>query len=95
MALPITLALPLTVVFGSDRVRLPVDLLIVGVFRPPLFPTVADPLCIQRIRLDLLPVVISPAAALALRLAAHALLQAVGRGLECSLAVWTAASRDQ
>jgi hypothetical protein len=75
---------------------LPVGLLIIGVLRSPLFPAVLDHLRVQGISPDLLPVVISAAAAaLALRLAANALLDSVRRGLENGLTIRAAAVRDQ
>ena len=79
--MPIELALPLTVALGGFGMRAPVGLLIVGVLGPPLLPAVDDHLGIHRVGLNLLPVVISAATTLALRLAANALLESVrGKG---------------
>jgi hypothetical protein len=54
-----------------------------------------DHLRIDRVGLNLLPVVISPAMPLALRLAADALLESIRGWLKASLAVGTAAGLGQ
>jgi hypothetical protein len=75
--------------------RAPVGLLIVGVLGPPLLPAVDDHLGIHRVGLNLLPVVISAATTLALRLAANALLESVRGRVKASLAIWAAMGRRQ
>ena len=92
---PVPLALLLTVALGGFGMRLPVGLLISRMLIPPKLAAVLDHIRIQRIGLDLPPVVIGAASALAIRLAANSLLEAVRRELEDSLAIGTAAGRDQ
>jgi len=93
--LPIALALPFTVAPGGFRMSAPVGLLIVGVLGPPLLLAVDDNLGVNRVGLNLLPVVIGATTPLALRLAANALLESVRRGVKASLAVWAAMGRRQ
>src|SRR5579884_1408574 len=94
-ALPIPPSLSLAVALGGLRVRLPIGLLIVGMFGLPPSPAVADHLRVQRISPDLLPMVFGAAAPLALRLAVNTLLKSVWRRSEKALAIWAAAGRDQ
>ena len=91
----IELTLPLAVARGGFRMGAPIGLLIIGMLLPPLLPAVLDHLRIDRVGLNLLPVVIGPAMPLALRLAADALLESIRGWLKASLAVWTAAGLGQ
>src|ERR1035437_3377817 len=94
-ALPIELALPLTVALGRFGMRAPVALLIIGMLGPPLLPAVDDHLGVHRVGFNLVPVVIGAATTLALRLAANALLESVRGGVKASLAIRTAVGRGQ
>jgi len=70
-------------------------LLIIGMLGAPLLPAVQHHLGIYRVGLNLPPVVIGPAMPLALRLAAHALLESIRGWMKASLAVRTAAGFGQ
>ena len=93
--MPIELSLSLTVALGSFGVRSPVGLLIIGMLGAPLLAAVQHHLGIDRVRLNLAPVVISPAMTLALWLAANALLEPIRGWVKASLAVRTAAGLGQ
>ena len=66
----IELTLPLAVARGGFGMGAPIGLLIIGVLLSPLLPAILDHLRIDRVGLNLPPVVIGPAMPLALRLAA-------------------------
>jgi hypothetical protein len=87
--------LSLTVVLGGLGMRAPVRLLIIGMFGAPLLPAVQYHLGIDRVGLNLAPVVIAPAMPLALRLAANALLEPIRGWMKASLAIRTAAGFGQ
>lgn len=91
----IELALPLAVARGGFGMGAPIGLLIIGVLLPPLLPAVSNHLRIDRVSLNLPPVVIGPAMPLALRLAADALLESIRGWMKTSLAVRTAAGLGQ
>ena len=74
---PIPPSLSLTIVLDEYRIFLTALFLVIRMFVPPLFLAFADDLSILRIGPKLLPVIISSAPALALRLAADDLLGAV------------------
>ena len=76
-ALPIKLPLSLTVALSGFGMRAPVGLLIIGMLGAPLLAAVQYHLGIDRVGLNLAPVVIGPAMPLALWLAANALLESV------------------
>jgi hypothetical protein len=71
------LPLPFTVVLQQFRVRLTALFLILGMLVPPLFLAFAHHLAIFRVRRQFLAVIIGPAPALTLRLAADHLLRAI------------------
>jgi hypothetical protein len=88
----ITLALSLTIALDQQRI-LPTALsLIIRMFVPPLLLAVADNLAVLRVVPKLLPVIVGPAPALTLRLAADELLRTVNRKQKGTLAVGTAAA---
>ena len=91
----IALTLPLAVARRGFGPGAPIGLLIIGMFLPPLLPAVLDHLRIDRVGLNLPPMVIGPAMALALRLAADALLESIRGWMKASLAVGTAAGLGQ
>jgi hypothetical protein len=93
--LPIELPLSLSVALGSFGMRAPVGLLIIGVLGAPLLAAVQHHLGIDRVGLNLAPVVIGPAMPLALWLAANALLEPVRGWMKTSLAVRTAGGLGQ
>jgi hypothetical protein len=74
---PIPPSLSLTIVLDQYRIFLTALFLVIRMFVPPLFLAFADDLSILRIGPKFLPVIISSAPALALRLAADDLLGAV------------------
>jgi hypothetical protein len=87
--------LSLTVAFGGFGMRAPVGFLIIGVLGAPLLAAVQYHLGIDRVGLNLAPVVISLAMTLALWLAANALLESIRGWVKASLAVRTAAGLGQ
>ena len=93
--MPIKLQLSLSVALGGFGMRAPVGFLIIGVVGAPLLAAVHHHLGIDRVGLNLAPVVIGPAMPLALRLAANKLLESVWGWTKASLAVRTAAGLGQ
>ena len=89
------LPLSLTVALGGFGMGAPVGLLIIGMLGAPLLPAVQYHLGIDRVGLNLAPVVISPSMTLALWLAANALLESIRGWMKTSLAVRTAAGFGQ
>ena len=93
--MPIKLPLPLSVARSGFGMRAPVGLLIIGMLGAPLLSAVQHHLGIDRVGLNLAPVVIGPAMTLALSLAANALLKPIRGWIKASLAVGTAAGLGQ
>jgi hypothetical protein len=89
------LSLTLAVVLYGLRVRFSVLLLIIGMLIPPLLLAFAHDLAIRRVRRKLLTVIIAPAPALTLWLAAHPLLATIHRRRKRTLAVRTTVSLVQ
>jgi hypothetical protein len=94
-ALLIPLSLTLTVVLYLLWVRSAVLLLIIGMLVPPLLLAFAHDLAILRVRCKLLTVIIAPAPALTLWLAADPLLGTIYRRYKRTPAVRTTASLVQ
>jgi hypothetical protein len=93
--LPIKLPLSLTVALGRFGMRAPVGLLIIGMLGAPLRAAIQHHLGVDRVGLNLAPVVIGPAMPLALWLAANPLLDSIRGWMKASLAVRTAAGLGQ
>jgi hypothetical protein len=89
--LPLLLPIPLSGV----SVGLPVFFLVARMVGSPLLSAVADYLGILRVRGDLVTVIVVPASALAIRLAADALVGTVRRWLKGLLAITAATGRRQ
>jgi hypothetical protein len=91
----IKLPLSLSVALGGFGMRAPVGLLIIGMLGAPLLAAIQHHLGINRVGLNLQPVVISPAMPLALWLATNALLESIRGWMKASPAVRTAAGLGQ
>jgi hypothetical protein len=91
----VPLLLPLTVACTHLGMPLTALFLVAGMFVPPLLLALADDLAIHRVACQLLPMIISPAPALALRPAADHLLRTVSGRQKETMAMGTTAWRAQ